>query len=164
MECSVYLGEPAVLERAFTDYDDAVGMTIESEELVSCAVDAQKELLEAFAIVRPQTFCTWSAAFATVFSVFFWRFSDGDRRRDAPWAQDSELVDTYLSPATVVRLAQQAAPIVLDDLNRPLADSDYSGEEWIQDFNDFRDMASEWLDLLALAAERKQALVIAVWD
>jgi transposase len=164
MECSVYLGEPAVLERAFTDYDDAVGMTIESEELISCAVDAQQELLEAFAIVRPQTFCTWSAAFATVFSVLFWRFSDGDRRRDAPWAQDCDLVDTYLSPATVARLAQQAATIVLDDLNRPLADSDYSGEEWIQDFNDFRDMASEWLDLLALAAERKQALAIAVWD
>lgn len=164
MECSVYLGEPAVLERAFTSYDDDVGMTIESEELVSCAVDAQKELLEAFAIVRPQTVCTWSPAFATVFSDFFWRFSDGDRRRDAPWAQDCELVDTYLSPATVTRLAQQAATIVLDDLNRPLADSDYCGDEWIKNFNDFRDMASEWIDLLARAAERNQALAIAVWD
>ena len=164
MECSFYIGEPAILERAFTDYDDDVGMTIESEDLVSCAVDAQNELLEAFAIVRPQTVCTWSAAFATVFSVFFWRFSDGDRRRDAPWAQDCELIDTYLSPATVARLAQQAATIVLDDLNRSLADSDYSGDEWIQDFNDFRTMASEWLDLLARAAERNQALAIAVWD
>jgi hypothetical protein len=164
MECSVYLGEPAVLERAFTSYDEDVGMTIESEELISCAVQAQCELLEAFAVVRPQTVCTWSPAFATVFSVLFWRFSDGDRHRDAPWAQDCELVDTYLSPATVARLAQQASTIVLDDLNRPLADSDYSGDEWIQDFNDFRDMASEWLDLLARAAERKQALAIAVWD
>lgn len=164
MECSVYLGEPAVLERAFTTYDDDVGMTIESEELVSCAVDAQKELLEAFAVVRPQTVCTWSGAFATVFSILFWRFSDGDRRRDAPWAQDCDLVDTYLSPATVASLAQQASTVVLDDLNRPLADSDYSGDEWIQDFNDFRDMAGEWLDLLARAAEHNQALAIAVWE
>lgn len=164
MECSVYIGQPANLERAFTSYNDDVGMTIESEELVSCAVDAQKELLEAFAVVRPQTVCTWSGSFATVFSILFWRFSDGDRRRDAPWAQDSDLVDTYLSPTTVASLAQQASTIVLDDLNRALADSDYSGEEWIQDFNDFRDMASEWLDLLARAAERKLALAIAVWD
>lgn len=164
MECSVYIGEPDVLERAFTDYDGDVGMTIESEELISCAVEAQKELFEAFAIVRPQTVCTWSPAFATVFSVLFWRFSDGDRRRDARWAQDCELIDTYLSPATVTRLAQQAATIVLDDLNRPLADSDYSGDEWIQNFNDFRDMASEWIDLLTRAAERNQALAIAGWD
>lgn len=164
MECSVYLSDPATLERAFTEYDDDIGMTIESEDLISCAVDAQKELLEAFAVVRPQTVCSWSAAFATVFSVLFWRFADGDRRRDAPWAQECDLVDTYLSPATVARLAQQAATIVLDDLNRPLADSDYSGDEWIQDFNDFRAMASEWLDLLTRAAERNQALAIAVWE
>ncbi|MBA3701129.1 MAG: hypothetical protein H0W78_19955 [Planctomycetes bacterium] len=164
MECSVYLGEPAVLERAFTSYDDDVGMTIASEELVSCAVEAQNELMEAFALVRPQTICTWSPAFTVVFSILFWRFSDGDRRRDAPWAQDCDLVDTYLSPQTVARLASQASTIVLDDLNRAFAEAEHLGDEWIQDFNDFRDMASEWLDLLARAAERKQGLAIAVWD
>lgn len=163
MECSVYLGEPATLERAFVAYDDDVGMSIESEELNACSVEAQNDLLEAFAAVRPQHHCTWAAAFSTVFGVLFWSWGDGDRHRDAPWATDNELVDTYLSPATVARLAQQAKTIELDDLNRAFAESDFTGDGWIQDFNDFRDMAGEWLDLLARAAERNQALAIAVW-
>ena len=164
MECSVYIGEPAALERAFAAYDDDAGMGIASEELNACSVEAQNDLLEAFAAVRPQNHCTWAPAFSTVFSVLFWSWGDGDRHRDASWAEDSDLVDSYLSPATVARLAQQASTIAIDDLNRAFAESDFSGDGWIQDFNDFRDMAGEWLDLLARAAERKQALAIAVWD
>lgn len=162
MECSVYIAEPAVLEEAFASFDDEVGMTIVSEELVSCAVEAQGDLMEAFFAVRPQESCTWAPAFAAVFSSLFWSSTDGDRHRDAPWALANERVDSYLSPATVARLATQAAAIHLDDLNR--AFTEFEGDGWIQDFNDFRAMASEWLELLATAHDRHHALAIAVWD
>jgi hypothetical protein len=164
MECSVYIGDPVGLERAFLAYDETRGMTITSEELNSCSVEAQHDLMAAFAAVRPQHHCSWAAAFSTVFSVLFWGYGDGERLRDAAWAIEHELVDSYLSPASVVRLAQLAKTIDLDDLNRAFAESDFHEDGWIQDFNDFRDMAGEWLDLLMRAAERKHALAIAVWD
>ncbi len=162
MECSVYIAEPQMMEEAFTAFDEEVGMTIPSEDLVSCAVEAQADLMEAFFAVRPQDSCTWAPAFAAVFGTLFWGSTDGDRHRDAPWAVACALVDSYLSPATVARLGTQAATIHLDDLN--LAFTDFTGDGWIQDFNDFRAMASEWLDLLASAHERRLAVGIAVWD
>ncbi len=166
MECSVYIADPAVLEQAFRDYDDEVGMTIESEDLVACSVEAQGDLMEAFFAVRPQEACTWAPAFAAVFGSLFWGSTDGDRHRDATWALACERLDSYFSPQTVARLATQAATINLDDLNLAFIDfaADSSGNGWIQDFNDFRAMASEWLDLLITANERHQALAIAVWD
>jgi hypothetical protein len=159
----VYISRPETLQQAFCSYDEGVGMTIESEELASAAVEAQGDLLEAFSAVRSTgAVPTWAAAFDLVFGVLFWSTADGRRHRDAPWAESCGMVDSYLSPETVVRLAQQAATIHLDDVN--LALTEFSGEGWIQDFNDFRGMAQEWLDLLASAAERRQALAIAVWD
>ena len=161
MECSVYIGQPAILEHAFRSFDEDVGMTLDSEDLIACSVEAQRDLLEAFGAVRPQDSCSWAPAFAEVFSVLFWSSADGTRHREASWAITCEPVDCYLSPETVTRLAQQAATIYLDDLNRAFLD--YSGDGWIHDFNDFRAMASEWLDLLARASERHHALAIAVW-
>ena len=162
MECSVYIGQPAILEHAFRSFDDNVGMTLDSEDLIACSVEAQRDLLEAFGAVRPQDSCSWAPAFAEVFSVLFWSSADGTRHREASWAITCEPVDCYFSPETVTRLAQQAATIYLDDLNRAFLD--YSAEGWIQDFNDFRAMAAEWLDILARASEGQHALAIAVWD
>ena len=122
MQCSVYIAEPAALEQAFHSYDDDSGMPLVSEELVSCAVEAQAELMEAFFAVRPQESCTWAPASAQIFGTRFWGSTDGDRHRDAPWALASALVDTYLSPQTVARLATQAATIDVDELGRAFAE------------------------------------------
>lgn len=166
MECSVYIGEPAALEQAFRSFEDDVGMTIASEDLVACSVEAQGDFMEAFFAVRPQESCTWAPAFAAVFGSLFWSSTDGDRHRDGTWALACEQLDSYWSPQTVARLATQASTIYLDDLNRAFTDfsADSNGNGWIQDFNDFRAMATEWLELIATANERHQALAIAVWD
>jgi hypothetical protein len=168
MECSVYIDDPERLEVAFAELDDGdeAVMGLESQELIACSVEAQGDLMAAFFAVRPQESCTWAPAFAAVFGTLFWASTDGDRHRDAPWALAIDRVDTYCSPQTVARLATQAATIDLDDLNLAFTDftPDPLGEGWIQDFNDFRAMAGEWLELVASAHQRGQALAIAVWD